>query len=207
MGERFKRKKAKTGNTRMLTMDETNGHAHEKKDSESLNDKTKKEMLTERWATYSVEEQHTIQKEALWRKRWKVCREGLMRERERRAETSENLRSTEQIPSQHKSYPDHRRLNLKWSMCMAAIMVLGGLAMLNSEQYNDTQIVRDQDEELAVFHTIERESTTTNLEPVGKNHTKPLRGWKSSWILKARPTRQESYRKGEIPGCRQKTSG
>ena len=51
-------------------MDETNGHAHENEDSGSLNDRTKIEMLTAKRATYSVEEQHTIQKEALWRKRW-----------------------------------------------------------------------------------------------------------------------------------------
>jgi hypothetical protein len=114
-------------------MDEApNGHAHENEDSGSLNDRTKIEMLTAKRATYSVEEQHTIQKEALWRKRWEACREGLMEKRERRAESTENLRGAEQIPSQHKSYPDPRGLNMKWSMCMTAIMVLGGLAVLNS---------------------------------------------------------------------------
>ena len=46
MGERFTKKKAKTGNTRMLTVDETNDQetndqVHEKKDSGNLNDRTK----------------------------------------------------------------------------------------------------------------------------------------------------------------------
>ena len=45
MGERFTKKEAKTGNTRMLTVDETNDQetndqVHEKKDSENLNDRT-----------------------------------------------------------------------------------------------------------------------------------------------------------------------
>jgi hypothetical protein len=113
-------------------MDETNGHAHENGDSGGLNERTKIERPTAKWSTCSAEEQHTIQKKALWRKRWKVCREGLRKERERRAESPGKLQSAERIPSQHQSYPDPRRLNLKWSVCMAAIMVLGGLAMLNS---------------------------------------------------------------------------
>jgi hypothetical protein len=70
--------------------------------------------------------------ESIVAQRWKVCREGLRKERERRAESPGKLQSAERIPSQHQSYPDPRRLNLKWSVCMAAIMVLGGLAMLNS---------------------------------------------------------------------------
>ena len=102
MGERFTKKEAKTGNTRMLTVDETNDQetndqVHEKKDSENLNDRTKMEELTERWENHSVEERYTIQKEIQWRKRWKACHEGLMKNRE---ESSEG-ESDSTRPAQH----------------------------------------------------------------------------------------------------------
>jgi hypothetical protein len=48
-------------------MDETNGHAHENGDSGGLNERTKIERPTAKWSTCSAEEQHTIQKKALWR--------------------------------------------------------------------------------------------------------------------------------------------
>ena len=87
MGERFTKKEAKTGNTRMLTVDEktdqeTNDQDHEKKDSENLNDRTKMEELTERWENHSVEERYTIQKEIRWRKHRKACQEELRKIRE-----------------------------------------------------------------------------------------------------------------------------
>ena len=142
MGERFTKKEAKTGNTRMLTVDEkndqeTNDQDHEKKDSENLNDKPKMEELTERWETYSVEERYTIQKEIRWRKHRKACQEELRKIREE----SQEGESDGTRPAQHqKSNTVPRKLQMKWSMCMMAIMILGGLAMLNSKQYNDPTI-------------------------------------------------------------------
>ncbi len=81
-----------------------------------------------------MEERYTIQKEIQWRKRWKASHEGLMKNREESSE--EESDSTR--PAQRKELQTYsRKPNMKWSMCMMAIMVLGGLAMLNGNQHND----------------------------------------------------------------------
>jgi len=178
MGERFTKKKAKTGNTRMLTVDETNDQEtndqiHEKKVSENLNDRTKIDELTERWETYSVEERYTIQKEIQWRKRWKASHEGLMKNREESSE--EESDSTR--PAPRKELPTYsRKPNMKWSMCMMAIMVLGGLAMLNGNQDNVSKT-----DERSVTPTMKGTIKTTCSEPMERKHPKTLRGWGVFW--------------------------
>ena len=155
MGERFTKKEAKTGNTRMLTVDEkndqeTNDQVHEKKDSENLNDRTKIEELTKRWETYSAEERYTVQKEIQWRRRWKASHEGLMKHR---AESSEE-ESDSTRPAQRKELQTYsRKPNMKWSMCMIVIMALGGPAMLNSGKCTDALMVQDRKEETTEPYT------------------------------------------------------
>ena len=65
---------------------------------------------------------------------------------------------------------------MKWSMCMIAIIALGMLAMSNSGKCPETLSVQDWKEVTAKPDTKEGEETTTNLEPVDKNHSKYLRG-------------------------------
>jgi hypothetical protein len=62
---------------------------------------------------------------------------------------------------------------------MIAIMVLGGLAMLNSKQYNDPK-----GDELSVIPTMKGENKTTDPELMGKKYPKAMRGWRVFWPYK-----------------------
>ena len=57
-----------------------------------------------------------------------------------------------------------------------AIMVLGGLAMLSGNQYNDP--ITD---EQSVTPTIKRTDKTTCPEPMERKHPKTMRGWGVFW--------------------------
>jgi len=163
-------------------MGETNGHAQENEDSGSLNKQTRKEKLTAKLSEYFAKEQYMNRAEASLRKQWKVCREDLATERRSQAEL---LPSTKRTTSQPQTPTEERRPNMKWNMCMVAIIALGMFAMPNSGKCPDTLLVQDWKEVTAKPDTKEGEETTINIEPVGKNHSKPLRGWRGFWLFKA----------------------
>ena len=75
---------------------------------------------------------------------------------------------------------------MKWGMCMVAIIVLGGLIMRNSDKCSGTPPFQDRKEETTKPYKKEGEETSPNLEPVGNDHSKYMRGWRDPWLLKAK---------------------
>ena len=65
---------------------------------------------------------------------------------------------------------------MKWSMCMMAIMVLGGLAMLNSKQYNDPKV-----DGQSATSTMKGGGKTACPEPMERKHPKTMRGRRVFW--------------------------
>ena len=59
---------------------------------------------------------------------------------------------------------------------MMAIMVLGGLAMLNSKQYNDPKI-----DDRSATPKMKGGGKTACLEPMERKHPKTMRGWRVFW--------------------------
>jgi hypothetical protein len=153
-------------------------NAQDEKDSGGLRKLTREERLEVKLSTYSIEERDIVRNidraEEKWRRRVKLARVALVSEKKGQTKTmSRPERST--LESQTALEEGRPTINWRWGICMIAILVLGGLTMINHGKSPNIPPTQHQSVEAARTTVTGDEEATISIEAVGKHHPKPQR--------------------------------